>query len=287
ADYCIMRGIVLESLQRIDTGGAPVFPRTIDKLRAVMPQARLMIVYGSTEAEPIATLDATVQNDPQRARIAGGAGLPGGACASDVQVRLLAARWGEPIGPLSAGQFNAQCVEPGVVGEIVVRGDRVIGGYLNGVGESQTKIHVDGSIWHRTGDLGRFDDEGQLWLLGRASAQLRDQRGAIEPLAVEAAAMEQTALTCCALVAIRGERVLVVQIAADAGDGWRERLLDDLAWAQIDRVMTLRRIPLDGRHNAKINYPSLRRLVGADSPSALSTTRAVPAAPSISTRSPS
>src|SRR5690606_16575575 len=47
-------GSALHRLQRIDTGGAPVFPRLLRRLAGTMPSAKVSAVYGSTEAEPIA-----------------------------------------------------------------------------------------------------------------------------------------------------------------------------------------------------------------------------------------
>lgn len=287
ADQCEADGITLDVLRRVDTGGAPVFPRTIEQLRRVMPRARLMVVYGSTEAEPIAVHDATHHDVALLQRISHGNGLPAGDVVPELDVRLLPASWGAPVGPMRGTDFDARCLGRQCVGEIIVRGKRVIRGYLDGIGNQQTKIRVEDEIWHRTGDLGRFDANGQLWLLGRAAAQLHDARGTVEPLAVEAVAMEHPAIARCALVGVAGQRVLVVELSRSAAGNWRETLLERLAWAQLDRVTTVRRVPVDRRHHAKTDYPALRRLVGADAPQPLATTRTVPAAPSISTESPS
>ncbi|MEX2389174.1 MAG: AMP-binding protein [Phycisphaeraceae bacterium] len=286
ADACLSRGLELESIQRIDTGGAPVFPRTLEKLRKTMPNAALWVVYGSTEVEPIAILDATSDDRATHQRIMQGDGLPAGMLADDLDVRLIQPAWGETLGPFDEATFTARCVPAQRVGEIIVRGERVIRGYLNGVGDEQSKIHVDGEVWHRTGDLGRFDSAGQLWLMGRATGRVTDDRGTLEPLAVEAAAMEYPTIARCALLAVEGERVLMVEPTGANTNGWRDALLEQLAWARIDRLVVLRRLPVDRRHNAKVDYPALRHLLAARD-AAGSTTRTVPASPSISTRSPS
>jgi hypothetical protein len=39
-------------------------------------------------------------------------------------------------------------------------------------------------------------------------------------------------------------------------------LLERLAWAHVAEVLTVPRLPLDARHNAKIDYPALRRMLG-------------------------
>ena len=35
-----------------------------------------------------------------------------------------------------------------------------------------------------------------------------------------------------------------------------------LAWARLADVLAVRRIPVDRRHNAKVDYPALRRMLG-------------------------
>ncbi len=39
-------------------------------------------------------------------------------------------------------------------------------------------------------------------------------------------------------------------------------LPSDLAWAELDAVLPLRQIPVDRRHNAKVDYPALYKLLG-------------------------
>lgn len=44
-------------------------------------------------------------------------------------------------------------------GEIVVTGKNVLKGYVNGIGNKENKIKVENYIYHRTGDLGTFDEK--------------------------------------------------------------------------------------------------------------------------------
>jgi olefin beta-lactone synthetase len=61
-----------------------------------------------------------------------------------------------------------------------------------------------------------------------------------------------------ALVVHEGQRVLAVEgkLALDT-----KGLAQRLTWAQLDRVQVVGRIPLDRRHNAKVDYPGLMKIL--------------------------
>jgi len=40
-------------------------------------------------------------------------------------------------------------------------------------------------------------------------------------------------------------------------------LAASVAWAQVDDVRFMAALPVDKRHNAKIDYPALRRVLGS------------------------
>ena len=44
-------------------------------------------------------------------------------------------------------------------------------------------------------------------------------------------------------------------------DDLPKRLMRELEWAHVDEVRVLRHLPVDKRHNAKIDYGALRRLL--------------------------
>lgn len=52
------------------------------------------------------------------------------------------------------------------VGEVLIKGDMVFGGYYKNPGATAEAFTDDG--WFRSGDLGRFDDDGHLYIVGRA-----------------------------------------------------------------------------------------------------------------------
>jgi acyl-CoA synthetase (AMP-forming)/AMP-acid ligase II len=258
------RGERFDSLQRIFTGGAPVFPALLDRLAAVAPGASIVSVYGSTEAEPIASIDAREIGPADRSAMRHGAGVLAGTSSSSIEVRILPDRWGIPITPGQA-DLDREALVDGGIGEIVVSGAHVLGGYLDGAGDEETKIHAGGRIWHRTGDAGYFDRQGRLWLLGRCAAKVTDHDGTLYPLAVECAASDVPGLRRSAFVRHQGRRVLVAEVedgVGQSGPQMRDLLLRRLAWARLAEVRIVSRVPVDPRHNAKTDYPALSRLLG-------------------------
>ena len=248
----------LPHLRRIFTGGAPVFPSLLDRVARAAPAASIVAVYGSTEAEPIATLDRTAITHADRLAMHGGAGVLAGAPSASVSLRILPDRWGHPLAFGDAAAFERRALAPGCPGEIVVSGDHVLRGYLGGIGDEETKVQVGGTIWHRTGDAGYLDAHGRLWLLGRCGARVEGRGGVTYPLAVECAASSVPGLRRSAFVQRSGRRLLAIEAAEP--ERVRAQLKCELAWAALTDVLPIHKIPVDHRHNAKVDYRALARL---------------------------
>jgi acyl-CoA synthetase (AMP-forming)/AMP-acid ligase II len=209
----------------IFTGGGPVFPNLLRALRAAAPRASIHAVYGSTEAEPIAHVEFDEIANADWEAMAGGGGL-------------------------LAGRPIAEAVLDIRDGEIEVSGPHVNRGYLDPAQDASTKETRDGRLWHRTGDAGRLDAQGRLWLLGRAEAAA----DGLYPFAVETAALSWPGVRQAALLAAAGRPCLVV-----AGAGLvRDDLTRRAARLGVPEVVELRAIPLDRRHNSKVDYARLR-----------------------------
>ena len=215
-------------LRHLFVGGGPVFPDLLDRLTDWLPSARIHLVYGSTEAEPIAHLDAAAIADSDRRAMAGGAGLIAGPPVPGIRVRLID-------------------------DEIVVAGAHVNPGYLDPADDAETKIRDGDTVWHRTGDAGRLDEQGRLWLLGR----LAGRSGGLFPFAVEAAARRWPGVRQAALTEIDGRPVLAIAGERRRHDAWA---------AEAGRlgvaIRTVSRIPLDRRHGSKVDYRALARQLG-------------------------
>lgn len=258
----LLAGGKMPAFAKVFTGGAPVYPDLRRRLRAALPDAAIHAVYGSTEAEPIAHCGESAAATTVTAM---GGGLCAGPPVPDLELRIIADHWGAPLGPLDEAAFAALTVPSGQAGEIVVAGDHVLGGYLNGVGDNETKVAVADRVWHRTGDAGWLDAAGRLWLLGRGAAKLPafpahpdlPADALAYPFAVECALRETFPDIRAAAIEWHGERVLAV--APPPAPPKLAALTEAARAFGIGRVTVLATLPLDRRHQAKIDYPALRQ----------------------------
>ena len=185
-----------------------------------------------------------------------GKGLLTGKPVKQAKVCILPDKFGQTIGPFDKATFSDSTLPANQAGEIVVNGNHVLKGYLLGQGDEETKFEVDGSRWHRTGDAGYFDKNGRLWLLGRCTARINDDNGEIYPFTVECAAQFIPGISRTALIEHKGKRTLFIE--SDKKQGINT-LLKTFNWAKLEKIIQLKNIPVDKRHNAKIDYTELHK----------------------------
>lgn len=246
----------LARLRSVYTGGGPLWPDELTALGTASPTTKVICVYGSTEAEPIAEIDAAeALAAPESAQL-----LPGGHIRPEIHCVVLRDRWGSPRPALTAATFAAETCAPGEIGEIVVSGPHVVSGYLGGEGDNETKFRVDGQIWHRTGDAGLLDAKGRLWLAGRCAGRVTHNMRTLYPSQVEVPLRSVPRVRRSALLDYKGSALVVLEadtyVAETAARTQLARAgLSDLPFRRLPRL------PLDRRHNAKIDYTALRRLL--------------------------
>ena len=256
--FCKTNQITSLPFKRMDTGGAPGFPALLSALAELAPDAEVVAVYGSTEAEPIAHIHWRDINDNDRLLMHSGRGLLAGHPVAQIDLKIMADQTGTPIPELTHSEFEKQCLPMDVIGEIVVAGDHVLPGYLQGIGNEETKFKVDGRPWHRTGDAGYLDELGRLWLLGRCTARINDQHGELYPFAVETVVNSDASIKRSAMLAFKGQRYLLIESDSNIDTQY---IKQQLSWARLDHVIQIEHIPVDKRHNAKIDYPALNEML--------------------------
>jgi acyl-CoA synthetase (AMP-forming)/AMP-acid ligase II len=257
AGYCLQHGMGLP-LRRIVMGGAPASPNLMKQLSGAAPNAEILNLYGSTEAEPVAALPLREVSDETTRRIETGAGIPLGRGVPEICVRIL--------------NENREELPSSQIGEIWVSGNHVARGYFLNPQADAAHKHFDeaGRLWHRMGDFGYKDEKGRLWLVGRINTAIARNGMRLYPVPVEAMVETLPFVRRAALVGVPddtlGERaVLALEFSEGAalpGD-WRKAvrsLLLARGWAA-DEIRPVRKIPMDARHNARIDYLKLKSLL--------------------------
>jgi len=258
AEYCAAHRITL-GLKRVFLGGAPVFPRLAAALAEAFPGVGITIVYGSTEAEPISTITV-----PEMLRRASRErrGLPVGRPVEFIDLRIMPIAGGA-IAPQSAEAFEAMALPAGEIGEICVAGEHVLSEYYGDPAAWRiNKIEAGGRLWHRTGDAGYLDQDGELFLAGRVGQSFIHRGERIFVLPVEERLQGSAAITIGTILQIR-ERLV---IALEAAPGKASGIGQEIARLGIgfDDLVVLPALPRDPRHHSKIDYVRLRAMVEAE-----------------------
>lgn len=258
-EFCRRGGYRLDGAFTVYSGGAPVFPDLFERFRRIAPDARFVSVYGSTEVEPIAL--AEHGSEPVDAPVDCARGILAGRPVPEIELRIVRIDKHENRHELDRSTFDSMCLDNGAIGEIVVSGKHVLQAYLDGDEDRENKFYVDARVWHRTGDAGSIDSAGRLWLAGRCAARIEDARGVCYPLGIEAVAKALEAVERAALVGHCGRRLLVVECRPAQRDAIANRLRASPIAKQFDELRFVPEIPVDRRHNGKIDYPRLHALL--------------------------
>ena len=255
------RGIKLPSLRRVISAGAPVAPANIEQFSAMLdPEAEIHTPYGATEAVPILTIGSREILSETRTLSEAGAGMCVGRPLNGLEVRIIRIT-DEPIPAWSDDLF----VRPGDAGEIVVKGDLVTQGYFERPeADALAKIR-DGAVFrHRMGDIGRQDEKGRIWFLGRKSHRVSTPSGDLFTIPYEAIFNNHPEVNRSALVGL-GQRpnqkpVMIIEPAGRLDRKQKDRLRAELLelarkhdlTRSIDAILFHPSFPVDIRHNAKI-----------------------------------
>jgi olefin beta-lactone synthetase len=256
AEYCRQTGESLPQLRRVFMAGAPVSQATLDLVKAACPQAESFTPYGATEALPVTVAAAAeLRQHPPVLAVSGEQGTPVGRAIDGVTLRVVRPVSGPNDSPL------IDCA-PREIGEIVVSGDTVSREYLSRPeATAASKVSEAGRVWHRMGDMGYLDADGQLYFCGRRVHVVTTNDRVFHSVPVENVFNPHPEVSRTALIGIDGEPALVVEprsrsLTQDA----RRRLATELqaigagdpVTSPIRRFYFHHSFPVDARHNAKI-----------------------------------
>ncbi|MCC9204411.1 alpha/beta fold hydrolase [Arthrobacter sp. zg-Y769] len=246
----------LAQVELLLSAGAPIAEPLLAQVQDLVPKASLHTPYGMTEALPVTDISL------EGIRAAGaGNGVCVGTPVSRAEVAIA-----EVFPDGSVG--DKPLTVPNRTGEILVSAPHVKDRYDRlWITESHSSS-IDG--WHRTGDVGHFDDEGRLWVEGRLGHILTTADGVRTPVAAEQAAETVDGVGRVALVGVgpAGTQVPVAVVetvppARRAGTASSELTtavrsrVAELVGLDLAAVLVLPQMPTDIRHNSKIDRTAL------------------------------
>jgi len=193
----------LEKFRFARSASAPL-PATVLKEWEAVFHVPMIETIGLTETA------GTVATNPQppRERKPGSVGLP----------------WGNEI--IVVDENNREC-SPGVVGELIIRGDNVLDYYYKNPEATASSI-IDG--WFHTGDLGQKDEEGYLFVTGRLKELIIRGGENIAPREIDDALYKHEAILEAAAVGVDddnyGQEVVACVALRDGFDASAEELMN-------------------------------------------------------------
>ena len=232
----------LSSVTSVGYGGAPAAPDLVRRIREVFGD----VVspgngYGLTETSSITTYNA----------------------GADYLARPDSVGAAIPVCEVKAVDPEGKDLPPGQVGELWIKGPNVVKGYWRKP-EATTETFGDG--WLRSGDLGRVDEEGFVFIVDRAKDMVIRGGENVYCVEVESVLYDHPAVMDAAVIGIPhkvlGEEVgAVVQLTPGATvteDELRQHVAGRLAAFKVPVKIQLRSEPLPRNANGKILKRALR-----------------------------
>ena len=242
--FCKDEKIMLENVQKVYTGGAPVFYSLMKKIKEVFTNAKIIALYGASEAEPISVLNFEDITEEDVENMKNGDGLLAGKIVNEIELK---------IEELEKTPEKNKISE--IKGEILVRGENVVDGYLNIEKNSDEN-------WHRTGDMGYINKKGQLILLGRVKGRIQIEENIYYPFTVE------TAFSFCKNLkkSVLTSKNNKLYLFAERKPEFKGNLSEDSEIKELKEKFGIFKIiethiPMDKRHNSKTDYKRLEEIV--------------------------
>lgn len=173
----------LSSVRLLVYGGSVISEAVLQRAMALFPNAQFLQIYGMTETSPGATYLSPADHlgasgKPHLLRSAGRATL-------STEVRIV--------------DNEGHEVPRGEVGEVAVRGANVMLGYWNKPAQTEEALR---NGWMHTGDGGRMDDEGYIYIVDRLKDMIVSGGENVYSAEVENALGRHPAVGCSAVIGI-------------------------------------------------------------------------------------
>ncbi|KAL3631762.1 4-coumarate--CoA ligase 1 [Castilleja foliolosa] len=183
----------LSSVRTVMSGAAPLGKELEDAVRVKFPNAKLGQGYGMTEAGPVLAMCLAFAKEPFE--------IKSGACGTVVrnaEMKIIDTETGAYLGRNQPG-------------EICIRGDQIMKGYLNDPDSTERTIDKDG--WLHTGDIGFIDGDDELFIVDRLKELIKYKGFQVAPAEIEALLLNHPNISDAAVVPLIDEQAGEVPVA--------------------------------------------------------------------------
>ncbi|KAF8654966.1 hypothetical protein HU200_061398 [Digitaria exilis] len=170
----------LSSVRMVLSGAAPMGKDLEDAFMAKLPGAVLGQGYGMTEAGPVLSMCLAFAKEPFKVK--------SGACGTVVrnaELKIVDPDTGKSLGR-------------NLPGEICIRGQQIMKGYLNNPEATKNSIDADG--WLHTGDVGFVDDDEEIFIVDRLKEIIKYKGLQVAPAELEALLITHPSIADAAVV---------------------------------------------------------------------------------------
>jgi long-chain acyl-CoA synthetase len=172
----------LSSLRRILYGASPMPGPLIELAMRKLPNVQFFQAFGMTETSPVLTV--LTHEDHRGARLAAA-----GKAVLGVEVRVV--------------DSNDDDVPVGECGEVIARGANIMKGYWN---RPEISKEVLRGGWMHTGDIGRLDEDGFLYILDRKKDMIKPGSENVYSPEVESMILSHPAVLEAAVIGVPHEK---------------------------------------------------------------------------------
>jgi olefin beta-lactone synthetase len=244
----------LARVRLVLSAGAPVPVRLLRRVQRVLPGAELHTPYGMTEVLPVCDISL-----PELEAAGPGNGVCVGHPVPHVRVR---------VSPLDANGHaeGALTDEAGVTGEICIAAAHVKDRYDRLWATDRLSSRTPG--WHRSGDVGHFDDRGRLWVEGRLVNVIITAHGPVTPVGREQRIEGIAGVRSAAVVGVgppgTAQVVAVLELDGQAHSGVLappdlSAVVRSAVEVPVAAVLVTDELPVDIRHASKIDRARVGR----------------------------
>jgi long-chain acyl-CoA synthetase len=232
----------VSSLRMLSHGASPATMATLRRAVEAFPGVELVHLYGATEAAPLVTAlpDEQLLLDTPLGRSCGAASM-------GVEIAIL--------------DQDDERMEADEIGEVGVRGPNIMQGYWGRPDDTEAALR---SGWYHSGDVGRIDSDGHLFLVDRSKDMIVTGGENVYSTEVEDAIASHPAVAEVAVIGVPNERwgeavhaVVVTRSPVDEAE-LIEHCRSTIAGYKVPKSMEISDQPLPKSSAGKILKRTLR-----------------------------